>query len=156
MDSVLRGLAVFLTLLVIFRISGKRTLHETTTFDFVLLLIIAETVQQAMIDNDNSFTNSLILICTLVGVNVVFSLIKQRWHAFAKLTEGTPVIVIEDGKVHEDRMQKERIDEDDVLAAGRTMHGIESMDDVKHAVLERDGSISVVRANGGRKSAAGG
>jgi len=144
MDSVLRGLAVFFTLLLIFRVAGKRTLHETTTFDFVLILIIAEVVQQAMIDDDNSFTNALILVCTLVGVNVVFSVLKQRFKRFAKFTEGTPVVVVEDGQVHPDRMRKERVDEDDVLASARELHGLEGMPDVKHAVLERDGSISVV------------
>jgi uncharacterized membrane protein YcaP (DUF421 family) len=147
MDPVLRGLAVFLTLLVIFRVSGKRTLHETTTFDFVLLLIIAEVVQQAMIKSDYSFTNALILICTLVGVNVLFSLIKQRSKLFLKLTEGTPVVVVENGKLHHDRMEKERVDEDDVLTAARELHGLEQMADVKHAVLERDGAISVVPAS---------
>lgn len=144
MDSVLRGLAIFVVLLLVFRISGKRTLHETTTFDFVLILIISETVQQAMIDNDNSVTNAFILIVTLVGVNVVFSLLKQRYKWFAKITEGTPVVVIEGGHIHHDRMAKERIDEDDVLNSARERHGLRGMDEVESAVLERDGSISVI------------
>lgn len=143
MGSVLRGLAVFLTLMVIFRVAGKRTLHETTTFDFVLLLIIAETVQQAMIVDDNSYTNALILVCTLVGVNVLFSLLKGRFPRFDKLTEGTPVVLVEDGKVYRDRMAKERVDDDDVLAAARCQ-GVEGMEGVRHAVMERDGEISVI------------
>lgn len=144
MDSVLRGLTIFVILLLVFRISGKRTLHETTTFDFVLILIISETVQQAMIDNDNSVTNAFILIVTLVGVNVLFSLLKQRVGWFAKLTEGTPVVVIENGRIHRDRMEKERIDEDDVLNSARELHGLRGMDEVESAVLERDGTISVI------------
>ena len=144
MDSVFRGLAIFVLLLLVFRIAGKRTLHETTTFDFVLILIVSETVQQAMIDNDNSVTNAFILIVTLVGVNVVFSLLKQRFKWFAKITEGTPVVVIENGRVHRERMEKERIDEDDVLNSARELHGLRGMDDVESAVLERDGTISVI------------
>lgn len=144
MDSVIRGLSIFVILLLVFRIAGKRTLHETTTFDFVLILIVSETVQQAMIDNDNSVTNAFILIVTLVGVNVVFSLLKQRFKWFAKITEGTPVVVIEHGRIHHDRMEKERIDEDDVLNAARERQGLRGMDEVESAVLERDGSISVI------------
>lgn len=146
MDSVLRGLAVFLTLMVIFRVAGKRTLHQTTTFDFVLILIISETVQQAMIDNDNSFTNAFVLVCTLVGINVLFSLLKRRSPAFTRFTEGTPVVLIDDGRPYRDRMDKERVDDDDILAAARCAHGIQRMKDVKYAVLERDGEISVVPA----------
>lgn len=144
MDSVIRGLSIFVILLLVFRIAGKRTLHETTTFDFVLILIVSETVQQAMIDNDNSVTNAFILIVTLVGVNVVFSLLKQRFKWFAKITEGTPVVVIEHGRIHHDRMEKERIDQDDILNAARERRGLRGMDEVESAVLERDGSISVI------------
>ena len=144
MDSVIRGLAVFVILLLVFRIAGKRTLHETTTFDFVLILIIAETVQQAMIDNDNSATNAFILIATLVSVNILFSVLKQRFRWFAKVTEGTPVVVIEHGRVHHDRMEKERIDQDDVLNSARERQGLRSLDEVESAVLERDGTISVI------------
>ena len=144
MDSVIRGLAVFVTLLLIFRVAGKRTLHETTTFDFVLILIVAETVQQAMIDDDNSFTNAFILVCTLVGVNILFSVFKQRWKWFAKITEGTPVVIVEEGKVHRDRMEKERVDEDDVLNSAREIHGLRGMDEIESAVMERDGTISVI------------
>jgi uncharacterized membrane protein YcaP (DUF421 family) len=144
MTSVLRGLAVFITLLLVFRIAGKRTLHETTTFDFVLILIIAETVQQAMIDNDSSYTNALVLISTLIGVNVLFSVLKQRFRWFAKLTEGTPVVLIENGTVHRDRMEKERVDDDDVLNAARESHGLRNMSEVESAVMERSGTISVL------------
>lgn len=144
MNSVFRGLAVFVVLLLIFRISGKRTLHQTTTFDFVLILIISETVQQAMIDNDNSLTNALVLVCTLVGVNVALSLLKRRFPSVNKLLEGTPVVVIERGTVHQDRLQKERIDEDDVLQSAREAHGLRNLNEVESAVLERDGTISVI------------
>ena len=144
MDSVLRGLSVYLVLLLIFRIAGKRTLHETTTFDFVLLLIVAETVQQAMIGDDSSFTNALILVCTLVGVNVLLSLVKQRSRKVEQFLEGASVVLLEKGKVHKDRLAKERVDEQEIATAARQHHGIERLDGVKYAVLEKDGSISVI------------
>lgn len=150
MATVFRGLVVFLVLLVVFRIAGKRTLHETTTFDFVLLLIIAETVQQALIDNDNSFTNALILICTLVGVNVLLSLAKQRSRKLEQILEGASVVLLEKGKLHKDRLDKERVDEHEIATAARHHHGLERLEEVKYAVLEKDGSISIVpRDRGG-------
>jgi uncharacterized membrane protein YcaP (DUF421 family) len=144
MESVFRGLGVFLVLMIVFRIAGKRTLRETTTFDFVLLLIIAETVQQAMISDDNSFTNSVILVCTLVGVNVLLSVLKQRSRKLEQFLEGAPVVLMEKGRVHEDRLDKERIDAHEIATAARQHHGLERLEDVKYAVLEKDGSISIV------------
>lgn len=144
MQSVFRGLAVFLMLMVIFRLAGKRTLHQTTTFDLVLLLIISETVQQAMIDNDNSFTNAFVLVSTLIGLNVLFSVVKQRSVFFQRVTEGTPVVLMENGQPQRESLKKERVDNDDILHAARLCHGLERMEDVKHAVLERDGAISIV------------
>jgi uncharacterized membrane protein YcaP (DUF421 family) len=150
METVIRGLVVFLVLLVVFRIAGKRTLHETTTFDFVLLLIIAETVQQALIDNDSSFINALILICTLVGVNVLLSVAKQRSRKLEQILEGASVVLLEGGKLHSDRLDKERVDESEIATAARQHHGLERLDEVKYAVLEKDGSISIVpRDRGG-------
>jgi uncharacterized membrane protein YcaP (DUF421 family) len=78
MDTVLRGLSVYIFLLIIFRIGGKRSLGQVTSFDFVLLLIIAETTQQALLGDDYSVTNAFLLIGTLVGVDIGLSLLKQR------------------------------------------------------------------------------
>lgn len=148
MGSVFRGLAVFLTLLLIFRISGKRTLTQTTTFDFVLILIIAETVQQAMLDNDNSYTNSLILICTLVGVNVLLSVLKQRYPRLQHLLEGRSVILAEKGRFHRDRLDMERVDRDEIITAARKLHGLERHEQIKYAVLEKDGTIGIIPREG--------
>jgi uncharacterized membrane protein YcaP (DUF421 family) len=144
MDSIIRGLTVYFFLLVVFRIAGRRTLSETTTFDLVMLLIISETTQQAMVDNDHSVTNGFLLILTLVGTSLLLSILKIRFHGLARLIDGLPVIVVSDGKVLKDRMKKLNVDEDDVLEAARTLHGLERMDQVKHAVVERGGDISVV------------
>lgn len=145
MDSVIRGVAIFLVLILIFRVAGKRTLHETTSFDFVLLLIIAETVQQAMIDSDESLTNAFVLICTLMGINILFSILKQRFVPLRKLIEGTSVVLVDNGKVQEERMMKERVDMDDIIVAGREKHGLERLDQIKYAVLEKSGAISIVQ-----------
>ena len=90
MDSVIRAAVVYVVLMVLFRIAGKRSLAEITSFDLVLLLIISEAVQQAMLDNDNSMTNALLLVSTLIGINILLSIVTTRWKAFDKLVEDVP------------------------------------------------------------------
>ena len=144
MNSIGRGLFVYLFLLVVFRLSGKRTLAETTNFDLVMLLIISETTQQAMVDNDHSITNAVLLILTLVGATVVMAWLKQRFPSVENWLDGRPVVVIQDGQMHRERMFKVRVDEEDILSAARRAHGLERMEQVKHAVVERDGSVSII------------
>jgi len=135
---------MFFFLQLIFRISGKRTLAEATNFDLIILLIISETTQQAMVDDDHSMMNGFLLIMTLVGISIGLSLLKQRFPALDKWLEGGPLVIVDNGRVYKDRMTKVRVSEDDVLEAGRSLHGLERMDQIKRAVVERGGSISVI------------
>lgn len=144
MDAVIRGAVIFLFLLAIFRIAGKRTLSESTNFDFVLLLIVSEVTGQAMVANDRSMTTCMILILTLVGMNIILSVIKQRSKTVQNLIDGEPLIVMQNGCTHEERLKKERITEEDILAAAREKQGLERLDQIKFAILESDGQISIV------------
>jgi len=144
MESVVRGLIVYVFLLLVFRISGKRTLAEATAFDLILLLIISETTQQAMVDNDHSMTNAAVLILTLVGADILLSLIKHRFPATDPVLDGTAVILMRDGKLLQDRLDYERVDGGDILESARQQLGLERLDQIKLAVLERSGEISVV------------
>ena len=148
MDSVIRGLAVYFFLLVIFRLSGKRTLAQITNFDLVLLLIISETTQQAMVDNDHSVTNAFLLIMTLIGASVGLSLLKQRFPVVDKWIDSRPIVIAEHGQTHQERMDKSRVDESDILEAARSLQGLERLDQIKYAVLERNGEITIVPMNG--------
>ncbi|HWJ07591.1 MAG TPA: YetF domain-containing protein [Steroidobacteraceae bacterium] len=144
MESIIRAAVVYVVVLVLFRISGKRSLAEVTSFDLVLLLIISEATQQAMIDNDNSMTNSLLLVSTLIGMNILFSVVSTRWKAFQKLVEDVPLVILEDGKPLRQRMLKERVEEDEILEAARESQGLERLDQIKYAILERTGHITIV------------
>lgn len=144
MESIIRGVAVYAFLLLVFRISGKRTLSQTTNFDLVLLLIISETTQQAMVDDDKSITNGFLLIMTLIGTSIVLSVLKQRFPRLEHALDGVPMIVVENGKLLKDRMNKARVDEGDILTAARMFQGLERIDQIKYAILERDGEISVI------------
>jgi uncharacterized membrane protein YcaP (DUF421 family) len=144
MDSVVRAAAVYLTLLLLFRIIGKRSLAETGAFDFVLLLIIAEATQQALIDDDNSMMNAFLIIVTLLALNVGFSILKQRSPLVDRLIDDVPVLIVVDGNPLKHRMDRARVDERDILQAARESQGLARLDEIKYAVLERNGTISVV------------
>jgi uncharacterized membrane protein YcaP (DUF421 family) len=144
MDSVIRATVVYAFLLLVLRLAGKRTLAQVTSFDFVLLLIISEATQQALIDDDNSMTNAAILIVTLVGLNILMSVLKQRSKFIERLLEDIPLVIVADGKPLQARMDKERVDMDDVLDAARESHGLEHLSQIKHAILERSGKISII------------
>ena len=151
MNPVLRGFAVYLFVLIVFRVLGKRSLKEVTTFDFVLLLIISETTTDALIGEDFSLTACFVMICTLVGTDYVFSKIKDNSKWFDIVSEGAPLVIVEKGKPLKKRMEKSRVDDQDVLEAARLLHGLQRMDDIKYAVLERDGSISIIPMNSREK-----
>ncbi|RPJ71702.1 MAG: DUF421 domain-containing protein [Acidobacteria bacterium] len=144
MDTVFRGVFVYVFLLVLFRIAGKRTLGQISTFDLVLTLIVSEAIQQAMVDSDNSLTGAALLVVTLVGMNVVVSLLKQRFPRFERVLEDAPIVIIEDGRIHRGRMDKERVDEQDVLSAARQLQGLATLKDVRYAVVEKDGHVTIV------------
>jgi uncharacterized membrane protein YcaP (DUF421 family) len=144
MDSVLRAVIVYFLLLGILRLSGKRSLAENSTFDFVLLLLISETAQQWLLGEDFSFTNAVILIVTLAGLNIVFSLLKQRFRTVAKLVDGVPMLLVENGNPLKEPMKRARIEVSDVLSAARELQGLERMDQIKYAVLETSGVITVI------------
>lgn len=144
MDAVLRAAVVYLFLLLVFRIAGRRMLSQTTTFDLVLLLIIAEATQQGLLGNDFSVTNAFLVIITLIGIEIALAALKRRSAGIEKWIDGVPSIIIEDGRPLKDRMEKARIDERDILSAARTGYGLERMDQIKYAVLERNGNISII------------
>jgi uncharacterized membrane protein YcaP (DUF421 family) len=144
MDSVLRGAAIYFFLVVLFRLAGKRTLSDVTTFDFVLLLIIGEATQQALLGEDFSLTNAFLVILTLIGLDIAISLWQQRWPRLGKWIEGVPLVIVEDGRPLHERMRRARVSEDDVLTAARERQGLARMDHIRYAVLERSGGISII------------
>src|SRR5688572_21651224 len=144
MESVIRGLVVYAFLLLVFRLAGKRTLSESTNFELVLLLIISETTQQAMVNNDHSVTNGFILILTLVGCTVTLSWLKQRFPTWEKVLDDVPTIVVENGRLLQDRMQKLQVDEQDILESARELQALENIAEIKYAIVERNGNITVI------------
>jgi uncharacterized membrane protein YcaP (DUF421 family) len=131
-------------LMLLFRLSGKRTLSQATTFDFVLLLIIGEATQQALLGEDFSITMAAIVITTLVALDRGSDFLGYRFSWFDKLTESVAILLVDDGKLLKDRMAKAHVAEEEILMFARQAHGLESMSQVKYAVLEKSGGITIV------------
>lgn len=144
MESILRGVVTYVFLFLIFRIAGKRTLAQTTPFELVLLLIISETTQQAMVDGDESVTNAFLLIMTLVGISIGLSVLKHHSKTAGKWLDGLPVRVLREGEWDQEAADQLRVDKEEVLAAGRATQGVPRMDAMAHATVENDGKVSVV------------
>jgi uncharacterized membrane protein YcaP (DUF421 family) len=144
MDGVIRAIIVYFALVVIFRIAGKRTLAEITTFDFVLLLIIGDIVQPALMDNDNSLMACLLVIVTIIGIDLLMAYLKHKSKTIEKLMDGVPLVVVEDGKMIKEHADKVRVDEADVMQEARRHHGLERLDQIKFAILEVSGGITVI------------
>ena len=106
METVIRTVAVYLILLVLIRLSGRRTLAQVTAFDFVVLLIIGGSTQRALLGQDYSVINALLVVVTLLTMDVVFSLIERDSRLFSKFVNGVPMILVEDGRPT--RLDRER------------------------------------------------
>lgn len=144
MDSVLRAAVMYLMLMILFKIAGRRSLADLNTFDFVLLLIIGEATQQALLGDDFSITNSVLIIATLIAIDVGFSQLKQRSKRIALLLDGGPTVIVENGQPLLRRMKKARITEADIMEAARSNQGIVNMSDIRYAIIERNGTISII------------
>ena len=144
MDIILRAAAIYIFLLILFRVTGKRSLSQITTFDLILLLILSEVIQQAMVGDDFSLTAAALAILTLVSLDLGFSLLQQRMPRLGPWLENVPLILAENGKVLTRRIDKSRVSESDIMEAAREKQGLERMEQIKYAVLEKFGSISIV------------
>ncbi len=144
MEFVVRAFVIYLFLLVLFRLTGKRMLSELSTFDFILLLIISEATQNALVGDDKSLTTGMAVILTLVMLEVAMSYLKKRFKSVEKAMEGMPVMLVDRGKVIEEHLTKTHVSRDDILQSARQHQGIERMDQIKYAVLETSGGISVI------------
>lgn len=144
MDSVIRGAAIYVVLLVIIRLSGRRTMAQATPFDFVLLLIVAETTQQALLGDDFSITNAVVLIVTLFLMDILLSYLSRWFPLLSKVMDGRPTFLIKDGAVDDHALNKTRMTTEDIMLAARKQHGLERIAQVKHAVLENDSGITII------------
>ncbi len=150
-EKILRPVMVYLFLFLAFRLSRKRELSQSTLFDFLIVLLISNVVQNAIIGQDNSVVGSFAGVLTLLGLSWGFDRLTSRGKEARKILEGGPVLLVYNGKVLEQGMEKEAITRDDLQTALRKQ-GIGSLCEVRYAVLEIDGQISVIKDNSAQPS----
>ncbi len=142
-ELVVRGVAVYAFLLALLRITGKRQVGQLSPFDLVLLLVLSNAVQNSMNAGDNSLLGGLISATTLVSLNFLVSLATYRSKKLEDLVEGRPEILIHNGRLFEDVMARTKLTHHELNAALRQA-GCAAIEDVQSAILENNGSISVV------------
>ncbi len=144
METVLRAASMYLVLMVVLKIAGRRTLLEMTSFDLILLLIISEATQQALLGNDFSVTGATLTIITLVTMDILFGIMKSWLPRLELLIDGGPLVLVENGRLLPKRARKAGITEADILLSARTSQGLERLEQIKFAILEKNGKISVI------------
>jgi uncharacterized membrane protein YcaP (DUF421 family) len=140
---LLRTILVYLVILVGLRLSGKREIGQMTVFDLVVLLLISNAVQNAMVGPDTSLTGGILAAVVLLVLNAIIARLRLRSPLLRRWVEGTPTLLVLHGEVIPAHMRREGIDDDSLLTALRE-HGVAAVSEVEMAVLEIDGSISVV------------
>lgn len=146
MSTVIRAALIYLVVWLIFRLIGRRTMAQITTFDFVLLLICGDATQQALLGRDHTVTNAALVVLTLVVIDDLLTQLRLRSPRVDRLMEGQPLVLMHNGRVHDEPMQQEGVENEDILHAARHTHGITELSQIQQAVLETSGDISVIPA----------
>jgi uncharacterized membrane protein YcaP (DUF421 family) len=148
-EIVVRTAVVYVTVLGLLRIAGKRELGQMSPADLVVILIIANAVQNAMNGGDQSLIGGVVSAATLVGMNLVLGRFGRRIPVLGRLVVEEPTLLLQDGKPIKENLERERVDIEEIEMAARE-HGIADLGSVAAAILEIDGSISIIPKEGGR------
>ena len=143
-EKLIRPVLVYLFLLVAFRLAGKRQLGQMTAFDLVVLLIISNVLQNAMIGNDNSLGGGLFGATAIFLLNAAVAWLTFRFKRVERIVEHTPTVLVRGGRILRESLRRERLSLREFRAALRR-HGVVSLRDVRYVILEEDGHISVVK-----------
>ncbi len=149
LEIVLRTAVVYVAVLGLLRLGGKRELGQMTAADLVVILVIANAVQNAMNGGDLSLTGGVVGAATLVSMNYVLGRFGRRIPFLGHLVVEEPTLLLQDGKLIQENLKREHVEEDEVAMVARE-HGIDDLRDVSAAILEVDGSISIIPREGGR------
>ena len=143
MDLVIRAAVVFFFVFLVTRIVGRRQLSQLEPFDLILLVVIGDLVQQGVTQSDESVTGALIVISTIAILSFAVSWLSFRSRRLRLITEGEPIVLVQDGRPIERNMRRERITLADIEEAAR-MAKVTSVADLRWAILEDGGQISCI------------
>jgi uncharacterized membrane protein YcaP (DUF421 family) len=139
----LRGLVIYVLVLLLMRLSGKRAVGQFTPFDLVMLILIGNAVQNGINGGENSLTGALLMAVTLVALNYITAILTARSVPLEKMIEGQPVVLARSGKVYDEILRRELVSRDDFEEALR-VNGVRDVSQVEVALLETNGKISVI------------
>ncbi len=143
MDIALRGLVLFVFVFFVVRIIGRRELSSLEPFDLVLLIVLGDAIQQGLTQDDYSVTGAIIAVSTFVVLQVGVSYLGFRFRPLRRVLDGEPIVLVHDGKVIERNLRRERLTREEVAEEARQQQ-IASLDDVRIAVLETNGKVTVI------------
>ena len=146
MDLVIRAVVIFFFIFLITRVAGRRELSSLQPFDLILLVVLGDLVQQGITQSDESVTGTLIVISTITLLTVFVSWVNWRFRSLRSVLEGQPVVLVENGKLIEQNMKRERITLEDIESEGRQQQ-VTDIADMRWALLETSGRISVIPAS---------
>lgn len=144
MGTIVRAIVAYWILLLLLRLVGRRAVDRMTPFEMILMFLFGGIMIQSIVSDDRSFTNAVLAAFTVALMHILAATLKQWSSHFGKFIDGTPIMVVEQGKWYWDRLEKMRIQDRDIMAAAR-QRGIERMEQIQFAVVERNGGISIVR-----------
>jgi uncharacterized membrane protein YcaP (DUF421 family) len=144
MDLVIRAVVTFFFIFLLTRIIGRRELSSLEPFDLILLIVLGDAVQQGLTQDDYSVTGAITVITTFALLQVLLSYLNFRVPRLRPVLDGQPIVVVQDGKVIERNLKRERLTVEELAEEART-NQIASLDDVQWAVLETSGQISFVK-----------
>ena len=147
LDIALRSAVIYVIVLVGLRLLGKKHVAQLSTIDLVLILLISNSVQNAMVGNDTSLLGGIVAAATLLLLNFILTAVFYRFRGVETLLEGVPTLLIHNGAVIQSHLHLLRVTEEELERAIRE-HGIEKVLDVKTAIMEADGTVSVIPKDG--------
>lgn len=144
MDLALRALALYAFVFILTRVVGRRELSSLQPFDLILLIVLGDSIQQGLTQDDYSVTGALIVVGTIASLQVLTSYLSFRLPLLRPVFDGQPIVVVEDGKPIERNLHRERLSVEDLMEEARQQE-IASMDEIQWAVLETSGTISFIK-----------
>jgi uncharacterized membrane protein YcaP (DUF421 family) len=143
MDLVVRATVIFFFIFLVTRIVGRRQLSSLEPFDLIMLVVIGDLIQQGITQSDNSVTGALVVIATIALLSVFVAWVAFRFQRARLVTDGEPIILVQDGNVIERNLRRERLTREEVEEEARQQQ-IESIEEIRWAILETDGQISCI------------
>jgi uncharacterized membrane protein YcaP (DUF421 family) len=147
MDLVLRAVIIYVLVFIFTRVLGRRELSTLQPFDLILLVVIGDLVQSGVTQNDLSVTGVILVVCTIGALQVLVSYVSFRFRRLRPFLQGEPIVLVENGKIIERNMRRERLSLDDLAEKAR-MSEIATIGEIRWAVLETNGDISFIKQQG--------